>query len=87
MEKKLFRPIYCPICSALLMVPVDNDGQFPEVHKLPDHVPATDVNLCQGVAVTVTLDFERCWVCGCNISKHQSGMCSACYAKEPATAR
>lgn len=72
------RPLFCPICARRILV--ETDGQFPEVHVLPDHFPATDVNLCEGVVVTVTLDFDKCSECGTKISKHPSGKCSKCYA-------
>lgn len=73
------RPLYCPICSARLLV--ETDGRFPEVHRLPDHRPATGVNLCCGVVVTVTIDFDVCSKCGVKMSKHPSGLCGGCYGK------
>ena len=85
MKPSLKRPLFCPICSARLMVDVPNDGQFPEVHRLPEHVPAIDVNLCSGVVVTVTLDFDTCKKCGGRMGKHPTGLCRLCYCEERST--
>jgi len=80
------RYLFCPICGA--RVEVETDGQFPEVSPLPRHTPTGNAwpgggvaNLCQGMAVTVTLDFDKCRVCGCNISS-PTGLCCECYGKE-----
>ncbi len=77
---KTWRPLFCPICGAQVRVEVTST-KYPEVHRLPDHLPATNVNLCCGVVVTVTLDFDRCSECGCKMSKHPSGKCCGCYGK------
>lgn len=76
-----WRPLFCPICGAKLRVEV-TDTNYPEVHRLPEHVPAIDVNLCSGVVVTVTLDFDRCSACGCRMSKHPSGKCMKCHSEQ-----
>lgn len=78
----LFRNILCPICGQNLSVPVENGGQFPEVHVLPDHQPVPPVNLCAGVAITVTIDFAKCRECGANTMKHPSGLCVGCYGRK-----
>jgi rRNA maturation protein Nop10 len=78
----LTRPLFCPICGARLTVEVP-DTNFPEVHRLPEHTPATDVNLCAGVVVTVTLDYDNCSKCGRRMSKHPSGLCMECFSKKP----
>lgn len=78
-NRPLKRPLFCPICGAKLLSDVKNNGQFPEIHTLPDHFPATDVNLCSAVVVTVTLDFTECSKCKCKMSKHPSGLCSSCF--------
>jgi NMD protein affecting ribosome stability and mRNA decay len=71
------RNIFCPICGAKVSVPAE--GIIPETYILPDHEPLAPVNLCQGVAVLVTLNWAKCNMCGCNISKHPSGLCMACF--------
>lgn len=75
------RPLYCPICGAKVLVDVTTTN-FPEVHRLPEHVPATNVNLCAGFVVTVTLDYDKCSKCGCRICKNETGLCLGCFSKE-----
>jgi hypothetical protein len=75
--KKFVRPLLCPICGARVELP--SHGGIPETFRIPDHVQATDVNMCQGTEILVTLTFAKCLKCGCNISKHPSGLCSRCY--------
>lgn len=75
---ELHRPLFCPICGAELMVDVPST-ELPEVHRLPEHYPATDVNLCQGLVITVTISFDKCGRCGCNMSKNSAGVCRKCY--------
>lgn len=77
----MIRPLFCPICGR--RVNVETDGQWPEVHKLPDHVSAIEtVNLCQGAVITVTIDFDRCQKCGARTAKHPTGLCMKCCALE-----
>jgi len=81
----LSRPLFCPICGAKLVVPVPDSGDLPEIHRLPEHWPAPDAlnkaNLCAGLVVTVTLDYDCCSKCGRKISKHPSGLCMDCHGK------
>lgn len=74
----LFRPLFCPICGAKLLVEVA-DTTLPEIHRLPEHAPASDVNLCSGLVVTVTLDYDRCAKCGGNMVKNSAGVCRHCF--------
>lgn len=80
------RFLFCPICGQRVEVEVPED--FPEVHRLPDHEPLGNAwpggvraNLCQGVVITVTLDFDFCKQCRGRMSKHPSGLCKPCYCK------
>jgi ribosomal protein S27AE len=81
------RYLFCPICGQT--VEVETDGQFPEVLRLPDHVPkgnahptAPVANLCSGTVVTVTLDFDNCSRCGRRMAKHPSELCQTCYGQD-----
>lgn len=76
----MFRWLFCPVCGQRVQVEVDSTT-YPLIYRIPDHVPAINVNLCQGVVVTVKFDFDRCHRCGCNISVHPSGMCRKCYGE------
>jgi rRNA maturation protein Nop10 len=76
-----WRPLICPICGANVRVPVP-DTNFPEIHRLPDHDSANGMNLCGGVVVTVTLDFDKCAKCGGGMCKHPSGLCRICFGKD-----
>lgn len=73
-----YRPLFCPICGAKVESPVQGE-KWPEVHVIPDHAPASGVNLCQGVGVTVTLDLVNCRECGRRMEKHPTGVCQSCY--------
>ncbi len=81
----LFRPLFCPICGQ--KVRVQTNGQFPEVHRLPEHEPLAPVNLCQGAVVTVTIDFDKCNKCGAKMSKHPSGLCMKCFGESDGALR
>lgn len=72
------RMLYCPICGQRVRVEVP-DTSLPEVHRLPEHTPRDTVNLCCGLVVTVTLSYDKCRKCGCNIGKHPSGFCIECF--------
>lgn len=72
------RPLFCPICGAKLMVDVPSTD-LPEVHRLPEHTPEGNVNLCAALVVTVTISFDECRECGCRMSKHPSGVCRKCF--------
>jgi hypothetical protein len=72
------RALFCPICGARLVV--KTDGQLPEVHRLPEHVPLPPVNLCAGYVITVSIDWDKCAKCGEKMSKHPSGVCMRCFS-------
>ncbi len=77
---RLHRFLFCPVCGAKLLVDVaDYDLAKPEAYRLPEHVPATNVNLCCALVVTVTLDYDRCSKCGATMVKHPSGVCRGCF--------
>jgi rRNA maturation endonuclease Nob1 len=83
----LTRHLFCPICGA--RVESQTDGEFPEVHQLPDHEPTGNANpnvlavanLCAGSLVTVTLSLMACQACGAKISKHPAGLCLRCFGE------
>jgi rRNA maturation protein Nop10 len=83
------RYLFCPICGARVQVDVPCTD-YPEVHRIPAHKPVGNAcpdiewvaNLCQGIAVTVTLDWDRCTKCGRKMSTHPSGVCKDCYKRE-----
>ena len=77
---KLKRKLFCPICGAGLSV--ETVSGFPEALQLPDHQPAADVNLCMGLVVTVTIDFDRCRKCGGKMAKNGSDLCLRCFCEE-----
>jgi hypothetical protein len=74
----LYRPLFCPICGASLMVEVP-DTKIPEVHRLPDHKSANGMNLCSGFVITVTIGWDQCSKCGQKMGKHPSGLCQKCF--------
>lgn len=76
----LYRRLFCPICGQSVKVPTA--VKYPETLLIPDHVPAIDVNLCQGADVSVTLDFAKCKKCGCNTMKTSCGLCRKCFREE-----
>jgi len=77
----MHRNLFCPICGEIVLV--ETDAKLPEVHRLPEHRPLGNVNMCAGLVVTVTLDFDRCAKCNCAIGKHPSGLCIRCFRKNP----
>jgi len=87
------RYLFCPICGE--RVSVKTDGQMPEVHRLPDHLPLGNANphvgcpanVCAGSVITVTIDFDKCERCGQKISKHPSGLCMKCFGESTGFAR
>lgn len=72
------RPLFCPICGARVLVDVINTN-YPEIYRMPDHVPAANVNLCCGTVISVSIDWDKCAKCGRKIGKHPSGVCSDCF--------
>ncbi len=78
----MIRRLYCPICGQT--VTVETDAQYPEILRIPPHTPRDDVNLCQGTAITVTIDLDLCKNCKRRYGGHPSGLCLACFGRESA---
>lgn len=82
---QLVRPLFCPICGAIVRVPVKrriNGSTLPETHRLPDHESGNGANMCAAVTVTVKLAFDKCGKCGKNYGKHPSGLCLRCFTRK-----
>lgn len=77
----LKRPLFCPICGAGVVVPVE-DASLPEEHRLPEHRSASGANLCGALVITVTIGYAKCAKCGRQMSKHPSGLCINCYSMD-----
>ena len=82
MASIMHRPLFCPICGARLTVEVAKPETLPEVHRLPEHMPApgSGVNLCCAMVITVTIGYDACSICGQKMGKHPTGICRECYA-------
>ncbi len=80
-KQNLVRPLFCPICGTIVRVPVEakESGTLPEVHRLPEHPSGNGANLCAGLVVTVTLDWDKCPKCDRQMCKHPSGVCRRCF--------
>lgn len=86
---KSIRHLFCPICGQHVQVEC-TPTNWPENYLLPDHDPLGNAcpgmgraNLCQGMAVMVTIDMAKCKGCGCRVC-HPSGLCQSCYTTEQA---
>lgn len=73
------RPLYCPVCGQ--RVESDTDGQLPDVHRLPEHTPRDEVNLCMGLVVEVHIKYDTCSRCGGNMVKNTAGVCRKCFGE------
>lgn len=73
----MIRPLFCPICGARVECPAT--GAVPEEYVIPDHAVASAVNMCQGLVVKVSIEWDRCTRCAANMPKHPSGLCMSCY--------
>lgn len=62
-QAKLYRPLFCPICGEKVVVKVENNGQLPEVHRLPEHESANGMNVCAALVVVVSLSYDKCSKC------------------------
>lgn len=84
------RDLICPICGAILAMPVDpKTGSIPGEYLLPRHEPAgrgpnPGANLCAGYRVTVTFVLDKCGRCEREMAGHPTGLCMRCFGEPDA---